>query len=446
MLSLMLVFSAACARGEAGLVERAEVTLSASIDPDAFENPGSRIRDWQEFLSKLSFSGHVLMRDLFGANDYFRLSGDIELNGKPTLPFELNYSVDHAWVNSPALGENMLHGSMLNFYEFMLKPYFFMGLRTDLISLLLYPTGAYWVGNAYYTLLTDITAGEGSREVSYDALYELCLTMDDLIFNEDFMRPYRFVRQITLGLRQEESTLYALGDMESWLDMLDSDKQGLKIICEGEKTEYVIGKNTLMTRMHTQSSNEVTLCLPDTEGRELDMRYRLAGNDLFFELTVTRSDGENGLTLRYDAKGLPLDGAKSGRADMKLTFGGAALGIDTELSLPLEWSTDESVTPEKRTYELIYTVPETGKAGARITLTTQLLGDAGENAIDVEAPLGEFDIFGMNSAILDELKSNIKKPLALAMVPFILEMPAGVINDLIRFAYASNILATLGIE
>ena len=56
------------------------------------------------------------------------------------------------------------------------------------------------------------------------------------------------------------------------------------------------------------------------------------------------------------------------------------------------------------------------------------------------------DFFHLNDEYLQRIKESYIPSLALNFLPVIAEMPAGVINDIIRFAEETDILVSLGIE
>ena len=56
------------------------------------------------------------------------------------------------------------------------------------------------------------------------------------------------------------------------------------------------------------------------------------------------------------------------------------------------------------------------------------------------------DFFHLNESFLNEYKERYLPTIALSMVPFVLEMPAGVISDAVAFLDATGLLAFLGIE
>ena len=56
------------------------------------------------------------------------------------------------------------------------------------------------------------------------------------------------------------------------------------------------------------------------------------------------------------------------------------------------------------------------------------------------------DIFHLNDEYLQRVKEAYIPSLAVSFLPVIAEMPAGVINDILRFAEETEILVSLGVE
>ena len=56
------------------------------------------------------------------------------------------------------------------------------------------------------------------------------------------------------------------------------------------------------------------------------------------------------------------------------------------------------------------------------------------------------DFFHLNDEVLSRYKERYIPSMALSFLPVLAEMPAGVINDIIRFAEANDILVSLGVE
>ena len=56
------------------------------------------------------------------------------------------------------------------------------------------------------------------------------------------------------------------------------------------------------------------------------------------------------------------------------------------------------------------------------------------------------DFFHLNESFIEEYKQRFLPTLALAALPIVVEMPAGIISDVVPFLYETGLLAFMGIE
>ena len=184
---LMAAFSQALAEESTGdEVTRSDFSFSLLLHADGFPNDGAaHYEDWETFLSKLSLEGVVDVQRFLTNISRVYFDGGLCVNGKMALPFVYDGYHSYRYVRADALRGDSIHFQMHNFFEFMLKGYYFMGLPTQLIALPLYPEASYYLGTSYYQPIAEAVAGEGDRTVSYADLYELCETLD-LIVNDEW--------------------------------------------------------------------------------------------------------------------------------------------------------------------------------------------------------------------------------------------------------------------
>ena len=173
---LMAAFSQALAEESAGdEVTRSDFSFSLLLHADGFPNDGAaHYADWETFLSKLSLEGVVDVQRFLTNISRVYFDGGLCVNGEMALPFVYDGYHSYRYVRADALRGDSIHFQMHNFFEFMLKGYYFMGLPTQLIALPLYPEASYYLGTSYYQPIAEAVAGEGDRTVSYAELYELC--------------------------------------------------------------------------------------------------------------------------------------------------------------------------------------------------------------------------------------------------------------------------------
>ena len=112
------------------------------VDEDGLSQVSSNYKDWKEFLEKFSLTGFVQYADLFNKDEIINTYNKLFINDKLMLDFDVNGNQQFYWVHSDALNQR-LHFNANNYYEFMLKGYFFLNLPTQKIAVLTYPFGLY---------------------------------------------------------------------------------------------------------------------------------------------------------------------------------------------------------------------------------------------------------------------------------------------------------------
>lgn len=453
----------ALGEGEQQAVTETRFTVCAELDASAFPEATSRLKDWQTFLGKLSLTGTLTARDFWGDNERRRYDAALCVNGKATMPFVLNLHDHNYWMSSPAFGGETLFFNMMNFYEFMLKPYYFMGLPTNRLAFLLWPYGDYRMANMYVQPIAQAVAGEGTRTVPYEALCELAASLDNLYFEDWANFPAHFVLALLVDLGVEDwymdiETEAGLTELEGWLDFLDPEQQGLTITESGSgspsRTEYTIGGNTLLTVQRAGEAEVIRLRLENETGfgLRLDFDYTPAadGARLTATLATLRPDGSTGFVATVQGEGLPIAGMTQGEGKLRLAAGGLRLGLEEGTVLPLNlafgWQSDAPEAPAHTDAWLSYLHPQTGKAAATVRATLDSAAKADASVFDLDGMYYCNDVFGVNSGSLDELKSKVKLPLALSMVPVLLEAPAGVLNDVVELLSQTGVLGALGLE
>ena len=86
------------------------------------------------------------------------MNGALQLNGEDTIPFVYDGYHSYRYFISPMFMNDTLHFQMHNFFDFMLKPYYFMELPTQYLALFLYPNATYYLADSYYTPVSEMMA------------------------------------------------------------------------------------------------------------------------------------------------------------------------------------------------------------------------------------------------------------------------------------------------
>lgn len=452
LLCLCLLPAAALAEAaDDGAVTRSNFSLSLNLHADGFPEGGTaRYADWETFLSKVSLRGTVDTQRFLQPYSRVYFDGGLYLNEKLTVPFVYDGYHSYRYIRTPALAGASMHFQMHNFFEFMLKPYYFMDLPTQYLALLLYPEASYYVGDSYYTPIAALCAGTGNRTVEYADLYELCETLDLLVTDDmDYERMYFYITSLLVDLQASDMTLDALGYLEDWLDYLDPEQQGMRITVSGDTETYVIGTTTVFEKTVSGGATSFRLYLPNSEGYALAFTYAYEpagqGAALRAKLTVT-AEGAQRLTLALDADGLPMEGETEARGSVTIDVGGESLEAQPMPSrFEFRLSRDAAKLPYGMSLGVDWIHPVTEKPALTLLYKANMERKDESVLVDREYD-NQDDFFHLNESYLEEYKERFLPSLALAFFPFVLEMPAGVINDTVAFLNQTGILASLGIE
>ncbi|MEG2316773.1 MAG: hypothetical protein RSC91_11160, partial [Clostridia bacterium] len=292
--------------------------------------------------------------------------------------------------------------------------------------------------------------GEGTRTVAYADLYELCETLDLLVNDDpDYERLYFYITSLLVSLSASDMTLDALGDLEGFLDYLDPDQAGMTITVEGNTERYVLGKTTVFEKTTQNGATSLRVTLPNSDGYTLTFVYDYAPGEaaaaLKANLTVT-AEQEERLFLDLAATGLPLSQGTQASGSMTLSLGGTALATQpAPLTFDFRYSRDAAALPYQMSLAIDLLHPTSGKPALSMSYLADMEQKDESVLVDHEYD-NQDDFFHLNESFLEEYKERFLPSLALAFLPIVLEMPAGAIDDLVRFATDTGILASLGIE
>ena len=172
-------------------VTHSDLELSFRLYADGYPDDGlMHYQDWENFLNKLGLRGSMDTQSFPNPFDRVYFDGGLYLNDKLTIPFEYDGYSSFRYVRSPALGGASVHFQMFNFFQFMLKPYFYMYMPTQYIALLLYPEAAVELWNRYTQPVTESIAGK--KNVSYADLLALCEKLNNVVLEDDYDKAYYF--------------------------------------------------------------------------------------------------------------------------------------------------------------------------------------------------------------------------------------------------------------
>ncbi|MDD3409307.1 MAG: hypothetical protein PHY12_00710 [Eubacteriales bacterium] len=449
-----------------GEVAHAEFTLSAQLNAEAFPDANAHYADWAAFLDKLRLKGSLNALDFLNPESRVYLSGNVQLNGEDQLPFVYDGYHSYRYFISPLFANEVLHFQMHNFFQFMLKPYYYWEMPTNLLALALYPEASQYIGAGYYDPVaamiaeaqpaqdgpTAVLGGNATAlNVPYERLYELCEQLDLLVNDDgDYERVYYYLTCLLAQTYMSDSAVEALGRLEDWLDYLDPEQGGLTIVDTVAGRVMTLGENTLFEKQNLENGAiAFKLSLPNEEGYTLAFDFEWTpGEALGAALNASlriELEGEERIGLTVTGDGLPKTGDLSGEGTVELSLTGAALEQEFPAQrFAFDWVRDASQPPYHLDAALSWLHPET----AQKALTLRLRGDFStvDQSVFVEGDYPQNDFFNLNEGFLEEYKARFTPTIALSAVPFMLEAPSGVIDDLFELAQAGRLPEILRLE
>ena len=339
-----------------------------------------------------------------------------------------------------------------------MKPRYFMDLPTDYIALLMYPEAALDMRDRFYTPLAELCQGEGDRVVAYDDLYDLALSWEDMYMNDgdDDNKLFFFLTCLLYNIGINYDVYDQLGMMTDWLDVLDPEGAGLIITKNGNTETYTIGEHVVFTR-DVNTTRTFTLSLPNENGDLLTFTSKeVLGDDWnadnwYLTLNITLAPEEAGeeaetfLNMKLDLEGIPLRDLYQTSGIIHFNAEGTALEEPIAEIFSITTSRSDIKYPNVSYYALFYRHPETQENCFNFELILRNSEVPYTVLQERVYPFHE-DFFHLNDEYLQRIKESYIPSLALNFLPVITEMPAGVINDIIRFAEETDILVSLGIE
>lgn len=307
-------------------------------------------------------------------------------------------------------------------------------------------------------LLSDAPAGAQTQteaapepdavtyNVPYESLYELCDTLDQLENDDgDMSRVYFYFTSLLTQQYASDMVLDTLSRLEDVLDYLDPDQNGMTVTQTDTSLRCVLGDTEVFSLATNAGVTDIQFALPTADGYDFTFSYR--GEDTGVGVTLEAKaaivmDGQDNVALAVSGQNLPRPGDVSGNGQVTLAVSGSSFGTAPQpLTVAFDWAKDAKEKPYRLGLTLDWLHPATGKRA--ITLRFAGTFTTVDRSVFVEGDYPQNDFFNLNESFLDDYKARLMKPLMLKLLPILLETPAGVIDDVYRFAQQNDILVSL---
>ncbi len=466
----------------------ADFTLGVGLHADGFPKGGAHWKDWETFLSRLTLRGSLDGQAFLTPTSRVYMEGALQLEGKDTIPFVYDGYHSYRYLISPMFMNDTLHFQMHNFFDFMLKPYYFMELPTPYLALFLYPNATYYLAESFYTPVAEMmaeareeaeagletqpdpdaaagadtteapaaevgqaaeTAGEAGSltyVVPYERLYELCEGLDYLTTDDEgYYRVYYYFDTLLAALYASEMMTDTLSNLEAVLDVLDPEQNGMTVTQTADSLTCTLGETEVFRKTVTGNVTELSLRLPVPQDYELTFQYRRentgGANNISAAAAVTL-DGNLAVSLSLRGEGLPAEGALGGEGSVTAVMDGYVFEqVPPAQTFTFRWSRTAAQLPYDLTVTADWLHPQTGLPALSVYFNGSL--SARDKSVFREVEYEQNDFFGLNDMFLREYKERWTKTIGLYLLPIALHTPGGVIDDVVNFMIDKDILISL---
>lgn len=448
LLALMLLPLSALA--EVNLDEplyRSDFTVKLAVHNDGFPKDGAaHYKAWEKFLNKLSISGTMdVQRPLEMMDQYVDIKAALNVKGKEVIPFRYESFGISRYITSPMLRGDTIYLQMLNFDLFMLKPYFFMELPTPFISMLIFPEQLFWVEDQ---LAQQVKTGlEGKTTLTYDELYELASNMSMAVMDDEFARYYYVCYGLFALIYGSDIAYGDLCGLQDIVDLLDPEQKGLQLVCENGTTSCIIGNHEVL---RADEKGWEFKC-PDINGYEHSLTFKNDAGTASV-IMISMLDGDERLNVSAVLTGLPQEGGLSADGTLTVEIGGGAIQecFKTEklaVKLGYHYAQSSQLYPRAEELQIDLIHPQTDKPCITFRYQADVEETTGTEEMNHRKDYRYLaDFFTLNTVSLSEFKSRYFKGIAISALPVAIEMPVGVIGDVIGWFQESGFMAFFGIE
>ena len=439
----------------------AEFTLGFGLHADGFSQSEAHLSDWEDFVSRLTLTGYLDGQAFLEPQSRVYMNAALNIDGEEKIPFVYDGYHSYRYLISPMFMNDSIHFQMHNFFDFMLKPWYFMELPTQYLALFLYPNATYYIADSFYTPVKEMIeearvdaladAGDGSPEemrytVPYERLFELCEGLDYITTDDDgYYRVYYYFDTLLAELYASYMVTDTLSSLEFVLDELDPDEEGMLVTETAEGMVCTIGETEVFSKTEAGGVTEISLSLPFPTDYWLTFDYRRETMDGYNNISAVAAvtyDEDPAVTLTITGEGLPAEGALSGAGFVTAAMDGYVFEeVPAPLTLNFNWSRTAAELPYGLDLTVDWIHPETDLPAFSVYFSGRL--SQRDKSVFTEVSYEQNDFFNLNDMFLQEYKERWAPTVGLYLLPVALEMPCGVIDDVVNYLLDTDILISI---
>ena len=434
-----------------------DFTLGFGLHADGFPQTQAHLKDWERFLSRLDISGSLDGQAFLQPESRVYMEAAVRMDGEEKIPFTYDGYHSYRYVISPLFRNDSVHFQMHNFFDFMLKPYYFTELPTQYVALFMYPNATYFIADAFYTpveeMITEARADmlpesdaapaeDSTYTIPYERLFELCETLDYVTTDDGAYRVYCYFDALLAELYASNMMTDTLKNLEFVLEELDPEEEGMTVVESAGGMVCTIGETEVFTKTVTDGVTEISLRLPIPMDYWMTFDYRCENTgdtDSISAVAAVTYEDELAVSLSLEGEGLPTEGALSGEGFLTAAMDGYVFEeIPAPQTLRFNWLRTAAELPCDLDLTVDWMHPDTGQSAFSVYFSGALSQRDKSVFVDVEYP--QEDFFSLNDMYLQEYKARWLPTIGLYMLPIAMEMPAGVIDDTVNFLVDTDLL------
>jgi|GEM_PF-3481406 len=413
-----------CLAGAAEAVQ-ADFDIDLQMYPEAF--PVEQAETAQKLTSGLDMLGlkGILTKN---ENGWLDLAGQVLVGGESAFSVDMRSTGRWVEVSSDLLGDTTLSLYMDAYLEFMLKPYNFMGVKTQYLGLVTSPYATREPWTLFMNVVNRYCGGEGTRQIETDALIACAYELADFVDTNRDMTQWLMAALMDVGLDSTVSDFFY--SFPEWLEE-NADEEGLLIEIEGDTATWTLANSTIVTHTHSDGEEKLIISLPDWCGIAFKFAYMSTPENETLTILLSSEDEGTMLDLKAKAIGLPVKELKKGITDLSLSISGGYVTAPINETARIDWEWDSSREPEMLEAAFHWLNP---KNEPKLTVNAHLALREGDKRLfdHAESTLrAGVHFFSLYEETLANLISDIRQPLIEKLIPLYFKLPVPFLEVLI---------------
>lgn len=415
-----------------------QVTFEAALKltPDNFsEGSRSIAQGLSEGIGMLSWEGDLTFNKEWMA----ALKSHILVDGKETISLDARSTSRRIELASNILGDERLTLAMEAYFEFAIKPYHFLELKTQYIALLTSRYAHYGAWQPVLNVIEQYTQGDGTRTISKERVLEATGRLSSM-FEDSRELTFWFVAALMdMGLSDTVQEYFV--SLGKWFED-NVDESGLHILVDGNKTTWSIGNTVLFTLIEDGVSHQRVYTLPEQDGLKLTGSFSSDQSAFAIVAQLVSADEGTLLEVKLNGSDLPnkVKGAGESRLGLKVA-GDYVTPINENIQIGWAWDVGEAIETLHIKADML-----NAEEKPMLTLNATLMLKEGDEML-LHFTDGELDagtpLFSVNEQTLSELVGRVKDPALETLLPLFLKFPVSFYQVLVDWTADSGIIAML---